>query len=460
MKQPLLFVFMFVFSMLPAQSYRCWYADSYGLYSTATANGGTDYLGLQIDSVGLVNGDTVLYLNKCFMPNYNDLLNPCHHYRPHVFCNKVIIKSNGSNFLDSMEIHTQAGLDVVWSGYTFPNGDRWSCEVISHDTATLIGGGLDSIKTIRFVKKDNQGNILANDLNHKEIRLSKTNGIVRFLDYDYALQRAPSLREIFDFEVGDTLGYEQGFNNWGSHSYQYSLKIVTHKDTSIVGQDTSICYDFWVKSSTSTQTEQLCISHLDSILYDNLPYRAVVNGQIWRYIARKVPTEYQGRMQTGIEDIAFNQSGTGADTCYQAPAEGYPDIRLYSTGLGLTYTFGGSSGAPVTWYDKLIYYKKGNLQWGTLPYIAALQKPQSFKAIFIYPNPTHNYLNISYKELGNNDVFTFSISDMAGQLLVPKTALESSTTYEISLQDWASGVYFVQVQDEKGNIYTEKFIKE
>lgn len=77
----------------------------------------------------------------------------------------------------------------------------------------------------------------------------------------------------------------------------------------------------------------------------------------------------------------------------------------------------------------------------------------------LYPNPASDRLFLYYNNPQLHNC-VFSIADMAGRVLVPKTALENTTTYEIPIREWAQGVYFLQVQDEKGNIHTEKFIKE
>jgi hypothetical protein len=80
----------------------------------------------------------------------------------------------------------------------------------------------------------------------------------------------------------------------------------------------------------------------------------------------------------------------------------------------------------------------------------------SFK---LYPNPAAERLFLYYNnpELQN---CVFTITDLAGREVVPATHLENSTTYEIPVREWAKGIYFVRVQGEKGNVYTEKFLKE
>lgn len=80
----------------------------------------------------------------------------------------------------------------------------------------------------------------------------------------------------------------------------------------------------------------------------------------------------------------------------------------------------------------------------------------SFK---LYPNPASDRLFLYY----NNPQLqkaVFVVRDLAGRQLVPPTPLENSTTYEMRIGDWAKGLYFVEVRDEKGNVFTEKFVKE
>lgn len=80
----------------------------------------------------------------------------------------------------------------------------------------------------------------------------------------------------------------------------------------------------------------------------------------------------------------------------------------------------------------------------------------SFK---LYPNPASDRLFLYYHnpQLQN---CVFAVRDLAGRQLVPPTPLENSTTYEMRIGDWAKGLYFVEVRDAEGNVFTEKFVKE
>ena len=90
--------------------------------------------------------------------------------------------------------------------------------------------------------------------------------------------------------------------------------------------------------------------------------------------------------------------------------------------------------------------------------IAAGEKARA--KVVVYPNPSQEELYIYYHNPKQPYAATFRIWNMQGQEIVGRNALTSGTTYILPVRDWASGVYFVQVQDEKGNVYTEKFIKE
>ena len=78
----------------------------------------------------------------------------------------------------------------------------------------------------------------------------------------------------------------------------------------------------------------------------------------------------------------------------------------------------------------------------------------------LYPNPTNDRLFLYYNNPQYKN-FVFAITDLTGREVVPNTPLQSSTTYEIVVRDWAKGLYFVRVFDTEGqNVYTEKFVKE
>ena len=80
--------------------------------------------------------------------------------------------------------------------------------------------------------------------------------------------------------------------------------------------------------------------------------------------------------------------------------------------------------------------------------------------IKIYPNPAQSELYLYFHTDKQPTGTSFRISDMQGQEMIAETPLLNSTTHILRVGDWAKGLYFVEIRDKEGNVYTEKFVKE
>ena len=80
-------------------------------------------------------------------------------------------------------------------------------------------------------------------------------------------------------------------------------------------------------------------------------------------------------------------------------------------------------------------------------------RPYSLSDIKIYPNPTHDKLNIQYNNEAEN--LNYQILNMYGQCL-EAGQLQSN---ELSLAPYAEGVYFIRLFSKNQPIKTEKIIK-
>jgi hypothetical protein len=74
-------------------------------------------------------------------------------------------------------------------------------------------------------------------------------------------------------------------------------------------------------------------------------------------------------------------------------------------------------------------------------------------SIFLYPNPTSDFVNIKSKDGTINAVQVF---DMNGKLV--KTVRHHSDKVQFSIQEFPSGTYLVTAMTDKGMI-TSKIIK-
>jgi hypothetical protein len=127
------------------------------------------------------------------------------------------------------------------------------------------------------------------------------------------------------------------------------------------------------------------------------------------------------------------------DTCYQKKFEPncyVPYIYYKSIGGGYSqYTSNGNSG-----WNKLLYYKKGNKEWGSPLSQNVLVKEISLKGanIFIYPNPAKETVQIETTENGN-----YELLNLSGQIL-NIGVLKVNQVNQISLDTIANGLYLIR----------------
>lgn len=75
----------------------------------------------------------------------------------------------------------------------------------------------------------------------------------------------------------------------------------------------------------------------------------------------------------------------------------------------------------------------------------------------IYPNPTQNSISLDLSEI--EEATKLKIATIYGQIIYQINTLEN-TTLSIDLSSFNKGVYFVIVDDKKGNTYSQKIIKQ
>ena len=79
----------------------------------------------------------------------------------------------------------------------------------------------------------------------------------------------------------------------------------------------------------------------------------------------------------------------------------------------------------------------------------------TLSSLSIYPNPTQDQL---YVQVDNQEDYTITVFDILGRKLMT-TSKETTGVSSIQVQDWASGMYFIHVENQNGNIVTKRFVK-
>ena len=77
------------------------------------------------------------------------------------------------------------------------------------------------------------------------------------------------------------------------------------------------------------------------------------------------------------------------------------------------------------------------------------------KELTIYPNPANQILNIKLDRYPLNDKLNVIINDLSGRIVF-RSLIKNNSNFDLS--GWESGVYFLQISDNQGNLYKTRFI--
>lgn len=84
---------------------------------------------------------------------------------------------------------------------------------------------------------------------------------------------------------------------------------------------------------------------------------------------------------------------------------------------------------------------------------------ETLKEFYVYPNPSKGNLNIAFSSLSflENDIRIF---DITGKTVYQKSGIKvmGQFIHTLDVSDYTSGVYFIQVQNEKGEKLSKKLI--
>lgn len=372
---------------------------------------------------------------------------------------------------------TQAGLGQSW---LFDSTLNINATLTAVDFTPILGT-MDSVKTITLS-------------NGKTFKIAKNFGLCQsnnFYNNDNYLLcgleqaalgiRPPSFWEIYDFEVGDELIYDSHFVATGfleSSCSQYKRKI-TQKQ---VFAD-SIVYTFdFLSKTTNTQMSTICGAGPNTYHYQqgisSMTIYLHPNSTENKFREAFIKHHYQDiNFINYHDDMSFNSTcflWYGKDSInnitkigkfgvdYQYDLDSlllgiYTDVIniKWEKGLGITKYSHANMEAGVEF--ELVGYVKNGIQVGIMypDWFLTDISPSSTHFCQISPNPAQEEVIINSKE-----VLTIQIRDVLGKVVHPLTFLADNTPYAISLSEWNSGIYYIEIQNDKGDISFQKLVKE
>ena len=229
-----------------------------------------------------------------------------------------------------------------------------------------------------------------------------------------------TVRQVFNFNVGDTFDYAQTRINYdlNIHSIQYNRLVISQKQIS-PSQDSIIYNGHWV----ITNLDSVAVYQIDTV---TTPIPSVI------YIDT-----------TSISGYSSNQIRTSY-------FEGW-DQYTATQGMGVTYSQQGridnSGGNFNTTTTNLIYYSNGIHTWGTPYYITeGLTNVYDNYRINISPNPTSSQLRLTFSNAIQHNT-QLILTNLLGEQVYSSPITQSESTHDIS--NLSPGMYTWRVMTPK-----------
>jgi hypothetical protein len=356
----------------------------------------------------------------------------------HWLADRIIVQQDGMNVFinrngDSIYINTAASTNESWTAFHRSGELSIISTVISHDTMSFLGLQ-DSVKTIGFQAHDELMNAMNHLINNYTIKLSKNYGFVRTLNYSIFPDLIPTSyppvqfenlvefnisglsdpvagiqnfnwMDIYDFQPGDELHVISLSTNWGSvmsDSQQTILKYLErtdHPDSTVylVERIQSRSYTLWGNTTFTFTHDTITETITPNPGFDKLPGEVVMDTITF---GSEMIT-YGLKMSLGAQQAKIIPDANywffyGSENCwYSVIIDGCTTDYDYFKGLG----------GPYLWcwvwepnYRTLVYYKKGDEEWGTPLVIVGVDEAKASRDVKVYPNPARQFLNVQINE--------------------------------------------------------------
>lgn len=230
--------------------------------------------------------------------------------------------------------------------------------------------------------------------------------ILLFKTFSLFSQSKLTVREVFDFNVGDEFHYEiqnsrSGYRNiilskelFNNDSVRYSIKVQGYFfNVDFSKSPPQLVYEF------SLDTFNLVKTDLDSFI--NKIY----------YIKYKMDTcnefedSYYFSNKFEVAGYKYNNH-----VAFKCDFEGKMYSEEFGAGLGQTYYFYGDPHGPYTYGFYMVYFKKGSIERGLSDpaYTASVSSilGEPYRSI-VYPNPVKTYLKSNLKAVSRISIYNY-----------------------------------------------------
>ena len=483
------YIFLLLLTMVTvkarAQDYQTVYPNRVALFY----NDYNRIIGLRVDSVKVAAADTILYPFATIQEVSAWCYSP---YKASWIGEKVIIKPDFTNLFfnragDTIILKTNALLNETWIAFQRADTFRVEARVQAAELGTVLGIS-DSVKTIGFRLLDQQGNTVDHALNKLKVKISKMHGFVETLNFylfpdivarypdkilmSYTLVGLTNPRlgiqnltwfDVYGFNPGDELHVQE--HNIGDPNFflpirEYDNRCI-YKYLERTNYADSIAYRYARKQSIKTvYTDKTTLETFNDTVrsvvsanpgFDQLPGEPIFHtGSAHQMFMRN--DEFRMKINPSIMNELYVNSGNG--NCWSViVGEGcLPEMR-YIAGLGGPYyQCRGYIGESEE--RKLVYYKKGETEWGEKLVITGVQKLKIQVGLQVFPNPARNVVTFQLNDdAGTHEV---RIYNQNGSLV--KTEQFKGSTCRIKLAGFKSGIYFYRLTSSTSKEYSGKLV--
>lgn len=484
------------FSETKGQDFRLFHPDQDYIY-----RGGDQVFGIRIDSTKEVGNRKINFFPPFFIakPNQWGSSDTAFSNGPGYFGNGFIETPDStykffSNYNDTL--YFNPNLNSTDTGYFYNSGKIKITYTILPDSQKLVLDTLLNVKSYQFHYLDSNGNKINQYPNNELLQIANGLGVInlfnlssigRSINFEYLhdiyfnsyysrefiLIGIPQInlgieplnpKTINELEVNDiiqTKKYTAQLFSSGPYikTIQYkflSCRNKSYTDSSTIYENNISYVDYYAENNKPYELTRR-ISFIDTVEYlNNAKY--TLPGNIVR--TDYDITVYEDLFENGNYETRLISSDFGYqkinDTIWKShPFTSYCAIPSeHIRGLGGGYydcTFSG--GVSYSAYKKLVYYKKGNIEFGTPLSSEDFQfENENFR---VYPNPFIDEINLEGFE--PNEIKTIEVFDVSGKVLLqvpPNLAGNSINLYSIP-----KGIYFLKVGLKNGNTFNKKIVK-
>lgn len=342
--------------------------------------------------------------------------------------------------------------------------------VADGEQQTDILGNSEQALIFHIVHTNPEGQVINSNLHQHQIIIGENTGLASFFRIDHFPEMLEPVtllgnlitgqgfvgfthEKVYDFQVGDIFQYEET-QAYGAMTYQ---KWTTEEYLSRTDTEDSIIYLIHVTwfdiEDTVQHTTTITRKYLKNATINAFPVKPplVFQGHFSKSI---VQDSFQGTVRWKYSENTVQMLDyCEADNCWgpaDVPAENITQ-ESWVFGMG-RYSY--QQGIFQNYTAKnIIYYKKGDLEWGNHIVLDTEYITYTENAFLLYPNPANDYIILDSEIYSSG---SYKIISTDGQVLLSGKISERKTI--ISTENLKSGIYLIQFFNNKGN-FIRKFLK-